>query len=49
MPPLLSRRGLGIPQSFPFSPEAPLGRGAVERSETERLFFEGNRKGGFRA
>ena len=27
MPPLLSRRGLGIPQSFPFSPEAPLGRG----------------------
>ena len=31
MPPLLSRRGLGITQSFFSSPEAPLARGAVER------------------
>ena len=31
MPPLLPRRGLGIPESLLSSPEAPLGRGAVER------------------
>jgi hypothetical protein len=31
LPPLLSRRGLGIPESLLSSPEAPLGRGAVER------------------
>ena len=34
---LLSRGGFGIPENFISSPEAPLGRGAVERSETERL------------
>jgi len=27
VPPLLSRRGLGIPECFPSSPEAPLDRG----------------------
>jgi hypothetical protein len=37
MPPPLSRGGLGIPQSFVSSPEAPLGRGAVRRSLTERF------------
>ena len=31
VPPLLSRRGLGIPENFLSSPEAPLDRGAVER------------------
>ena len=31
LPPLLSRRGLGISENFISSPEAPLGRGAVER------------------
>jgi hypothetical protein len=28
---LLTRRGLGIPENLISSPEAPLGRGAVER------------------
>ena len=37
MPPPLARGGLGIPQSLAFSPEAPLGRGAVRRSLTERF------------
>ena len=37
VPPPLSRGGFGIPENFISSPEAPLGRGAVERSETERL------------
>ena len=37
LPPPLSRGGLGIPQSFVSSPEAPLGRGAVRRSLTERF------------
>jgi hypothetical protein len=37
VPPPLSRGGLGIAENFSSSPEAPLGRGAVERSETERL------------
>ena len=34
---LLTRGGFGIPENFTSSPEAPLGRGAVEQSETERL------------
>jgi len=33
LPPPLSRGGLGIPQSLAFSPEAPLGRGAVTEGD----------------
>ena len=34
---LLSRRGLGIPQSFVSSPEAPL-QGELSAKQTERLY-----------
>ena len=34
---LLTRGGFGISVNFPSLPEAPLARGAVERSETERF------------
>ena len=37
LPPLLSRRGLGIPQSFVSSPEAPL-QGELSAKQTERLY-----------
>ena len=36
----LSRGGFGMAESPISSPEAPLGRGAVERSETERLLLQ---------
>ena len=36
MPPPLTRGGLGIPQSFAFSPEAPL-LGELSAKQTERL------------
>ena len=37
MPPPLPRGGLGIPQSFAFSPEAPL-LGELSAKQTERLY-----------
>ena len=39
LPPPLPRGGLGIAENFSSSPEAPLARGAVEQSETERFSF----------
>ena len=40
VPPPLSREDFGMAESPISSPEAPLGRGAVERSETERLLLQ---------